>query len=536
MQREHGKKIIAFFLAIVMIATLAACNEPEEPQPEGNPVLKVMLNITDYTFTSLDESIRLSAVVLPEDADDKTLTWTNKDPNVASINDEYTVVPLSNGETVITVTSVSGGLTAECRIKVELPEVEPPVLDTPVDGVIISPTELNFTEIGASEQMIVDVTPFIATNQNVIWTTSAPDVVSVDENGKVTALKEGKAVITVVTEDGGFTATCNVTVEIPKQTAPENDTSSESTDTNSGQSSSGNSGSSSGQSSSGNSGSSSGQSSSGNSGSSSGQSSSGSSGKTAKLPSIPAAKTDADHFLISDNLLDFHAYNPEVIGWLYVPGTNMNFPVAQGKDNEYYLEKGLDKKTKYTGSCFMDYRNEPYDSNLILYGHAKGTDIFDQLENVTQTKEWFADKNNMYVCYNTLTELQVWQVFACYYTNSDDYYYLWNNFYYDDATISQKTAELYLNDPAKMASIICDPKALNEFMTDNDKLVNFFASWRTRVETKKYGDVDNYLTSRDYGVKIEPGDKILTLSTCADASGPIRYLLLAKLIATKPRQ
>ena len=106
MQRKYVRIMISLVLAVLMTAFFASCSEPEEQQT-GNPVMKVMLNITEYSFTSPDESIRLSAVVLPEDADDKTLTWSNSDPNVVALNNEYTVVPLTNGEAVITVTSVS---------------------------------------------------------------------------------------------------------------------------------------------------------------------------------------------------------------------------------------------------------------------------------------------------------------------------------------------------------------------------------------------------------------------------------------------
>jgi SrtB family sortase len=529
MQRKYGRIILSLVIAVFLIAILAACNQPQEEQT-GNPVKRVMLNITEYSFTSPDESIRLSAVVLPEDADDKTLTWTNSDPNVANLNSEYTVVPLINGETVITVTSVSSGLTAECKITVNLPEVEPPVLTTPVTGVIISPDVLELTEIGASSQIIADVTPFSATNQNVVWSSSDPSVATVDGNGVVTAVKEGTSVVTVTTEEGGFNASCSVTVKLPKQETPSENTTEK--PNNSGSSdNSGNSGSSGNSSSSGNSGSSS----SGNSGSSS-SGNSGSSSTSVKLPSIPAARTDADHFLISDNLLDFNKVNSDVKAWLYVPGTNMNFPVAQTEDNDFYLTRGLDKKSKYTGSCYIDFRNELLiDSNTILYGHAKGTDIFDQLENVTQTKDWFSNKDNMYVCLNTLDELTVWQVFACYYTDADADYYLYTNFFLDEQSVLKKYNELAATDPQKAVFGLLDPKEMHDFMTDDDAFVEFMTGWRTRAVKDRYGDVNNYLKSRDYGVKIEAGDRVITLSTCADSSGPIRYVLLAKLIASKPR-
>ena len=61
--------------------------------------------------------------------------------------------------------------------------------------------------------MSATITPDDATNQNVIWKSSDPDIATVDTNGKIRALKPGTATITVITEDGGKTATCTVTVE-----------------------------------------------------------------------------------------------------------------------------------------------------------------------------------------------------------------------------------------------------------------------------------------------------------------------------------
>ncbi len=57
------------------------------------------------------------------------------------------------------------------------------------------------------------ITPDDATNQNVTWKSSDPNIATVDANGKIRALKPGTATITVITEDGGKTATCTVTVE-----------------------------------------------------------------------------------------------------------------------------------------------------------------------------------------------------------------------------------------------------------------------------------------------------------------------------------
>lgn len=82
---------------------------------------------------------------------------------------------------------------------------------TPVTGITLDKTELSLT-VGNSGTLTAAVMPDTATNRNVVWESSADEVAAVDENGLVTAVAEGNATITVTTEDGGFTATCEVTV------------------------------------------------------------------------------------------------------------------------------------------------------------------------------------------------------------------------------------------------------------------------------------------------------------------------------------
>lgn len=66
------------------------------------------------------------------------------------------------------------------------------------------------------------------------------------------------------------------------------------------------------------------------------------------------------------------AINPDIVGWIYLEGTEINYPVVRGSDNSYYLNKLYDGTPNGSGSIFMDYRNEPnfVDKNNILYGHS----------------------------------------------------------------------------------------------------------------------------------------------------------------------
>ncbi len=80
-----------------------------------------------------------------------------------------------------------------------------------VSGVTVSPEEVAL-KTGESIDLTATVQPGTAVNRNVTWSSSDPDVATVDQNGAVTALRSGSTVITVTTEEGGFTASCSVQV------------------------------------------------------------------------------------------------------------------------------------------------------------------------------------------------------------------------------------------------------------------------------------------------------------------------------------
>jgi uncharacterized protein YjdB len=80
-----------------------------------------------------------------------------------------------------------------------------------VTGITLNKSSLSLA-IGGSETLAAAVSPADAANQGVTWSSSDASVAAVDANGHVTAHKAGTAVITVTTHDGGFTASCAVTV------------------------------------------------------------------------------------------------------------------------------------------------------------------------------------------------------------------------------------------------------------------------------------------------------------------------------------
>lgn len=94
------------------------------------------------------------------------------------------------------------------------------------------------------------------------------------------------------------------------------------------------------------------------------------------LPTTPAISQEAVTEQDNTNwpMVDFEALqaiNPDVVAWIYMEGTQINYPVVQGEDNSYYLNRLFDGSYNSAGSIFMDYRSERdlSDRNTVLYGH-----------------------------------------------------------------------------------------------------------------------------------------------------------------------
>lgn len=166
------------------------------------PVTGVSLNKTELTLTEGDNAT-LTETITPANATNKNVTWSSSKPAVATVDQSGKVTAVAPGEATITVTTSDGGKTAECKVTVVAKVY-------PVTGVSLNKTSLDLTE-GDTETLTATVAPANATNKNVSWSSDKPGIASVD-NGTVTGVAVGSAVITVTTEDGSFKASCTVTV------------------------------------------------------------------------------------------------------------------------------------------------------------------------------------------------------------------------------------------------------------------------------------------------------------------------------------
>jgi uncharacterized protein YjdB len=163
------------------------------------PVTGVTLNKTTLTL-DIDETGELEATVLPENATNQLVYWLISDPAVATIFNGL-VTPHKLGTATITVTTLDGNKTEKCELKV--------IKRVPVTGVTLNKNKFTLG-VGTSEKLVATVSPYNATNKNVIWSSSDPDVATVDDEGLVTAKTAGTVIITVTTEDGDYTAECEV--------------------------------------------------------------------------------------------------------------------------------------------------------------------------------------------------------------------------------------------------------------------------------------------------------------------------------------
>ena len=190
--------------------------------------------------------------------------------------------------------------------------------------------------------------------------------------------------------------------------------------------------------------------------------------KTPEEPSIPNEDTTP-----KDNrnpiIVALKELNDETVGWLNVPGTNIDYPVVKAKDNAYYLRHNFKKEKDYNGWVFMNYLNsaEMLDKNTIIFAHNRyySNIMFGTLNKVGK-KNWYQNIKDNLITYSDINKEMKWEVFAAYTVPVTDDYLETN------------------------------------FSTDED-FNNFIKMIRSRS-----------VISSD--LEIKSTDKILTLSTCAD--------------------
>ena len=155
--------------------------------------------------------------------------------------------------------------------------------------------------------------------------------------------------------------------------------------------------------------------------------------KEVTLVNPPSNKNSDYYYYVSlpfyeVNFTNLLSKNNDTIGFINVKNTLINYPVVQGRDNNYYLKHSYDKKLNSGGWVFMDYRNNisELSDNTIIYGHARinGT-IFGSLKNVL-TSSWQNNRDNYALYFSTINENMLFQIFSIYTIKAESYYIMSN--------------------------------------------------------------------------------------------------------------
>ncbi len=136
-------------------------------------------------------------------------------------------------------------------------------------------------------------------------------------------------------------------------------------------------------------------------------------------------------------------------GWIKIENTNINYPIVQGKDNSFYLDKDINKNYLSSGSIFMNYLNNEFnDENTVLFGHhMRNKTMFAQLKKYKE-EEFFYGNNDIEIEVENGKVLK-YKVFSAYVTDAN-YNYIKTNFddraQYKEFLNSIKNKSIYKSD------------------------------------------------------------------------------------------
>jgi len=114
--------------------------------------------------------------------------------------------------------------------------------------------------------------------------------------------------------------------------------------------------------------------------------------------------------------------NSDVIGYIKVYDTNIEYPVVKHTDNNFYLNHNFEKKSNVAGWIFLNYQNNLNDKNVVLFGHnMKNGSMFGSLKN-TLKKDWQNKTDYHIIKFITEEKEYTYKIFSTYQIEVEDYY------------------------------------------------------------------------------------------------------------------
>ncbi len=178
--------------------------------------------------------------------------------------------------------------------------------------------------------------------------------------------------------------------------------------------------------------------------------------------------------------------NSDTVGWIIVHDTNINYPVVQTNDNDYYLNHAYDKTSNSAGWVYADFRDNfnVFSKNMVIYGHGRKDKIMFGSLTRALDKKWYTKQENQIIQLSTLKYNTMWQIFSIYTIPAESYY------------------------------ITTDFESNSEYAAFLGEMLN--------------------RSIYNFNVNLSTDDKILTLSTCYNDNG-IRLVVQAKLVKLQER-
>ncbi len=204
-----------------------------------------------------------------------------------------------------------------------------------------------------------------------------------------------------------------------------------------------------------------------------------------EIPSIEIVKTER-----MLKLEELQKENPDIIAWIEIEGTNINYPVLQGEDNDFYMNHNYKKQSISSGSIFLDkdYSWNHTSSNMLIYGH--------NMKNGTMFRDLLKYKNKSY---------------------------------YDKHPIIKFTTNTY----------DCNFEIISAFQskvykkTDKDVFkYYFYTNISTEEEFNEYAQNVKKASLYDTGKDAVFGDMLITLSTCAYHTNNGRFVVVGKKVSS----
>ena len=173
---------------------------------------KITLNKKGTITMDVEESLKLDYSLTPSTADPE-VSWTSSKPSVATVDEEGVIRPVKAGTTTITAKTFKGGITAKLKVKVADKYAPKKVIIREGKKLTI-PIDAQFVQLNAETK------PANARKQ-FTWSSSKPEIASVDKNGKITLHAVGKTKITVISYNGKKASiTINVSAKAQSTSGP----------------------------------------------------------------------------------------------------------------------------------------------------------------------------------------------------------------------------------------------------------------------------------------------------------------------------